>query len=501
MKIVDKIRILIVPLVLVPFVAIVIGTIFFGRVYLYNIYGQYNSDGIHPYANPIYAMNGSAEAVLRELQTEVQQNPDQFLDVTYLKQIETELREKHVDFLMLVDRSVYYCSASFPEQYLALIPDYDAAAESIEGGIYVDDKTPFYIRQEDFMLSDGRDSSFFVVIYAETVSTYMRRALIEIAIFVALVLGLVSAFITIYMYRNFLRPLKALQEGTNRIKEGNLNEDVEIMANDEIGQVCQSFNEMREKLRESVDDRMRQEEENRELINNISHDLRTPITAIKGYVEGLMDGVADTPEKMDKYIKTIYNKTNEMDVLINELSLYSKIDTNSIPYDFIKLKVSAYFNDCFTELAMDMEHSHVKVNYRNTCPDDTRVIADPEQLRRVINNIIVNAVKYNKKDERIIDITVKPYGFDQIYVGIKDNGDGISEEDLPRIFDRMYRTDASRNAQTGGSGLGLAIAKKIIEEHEGSIWAESKNGEGTLIAFTLNLAREGGNEYEQSSDH
>ncbi|MBQ8983690.1 MAG: HAMP domain-containing histidine kinase, partial [Lachnospiraceae bacterium] len=387
------------------------------------------------------------------------------------------------------------------EQYLALIPDYDAAAESIEGGIYVDDKTPFYIRQEDFMLSDGRSGSFFVVIYTETMSTYMRRALIEIAIFVALVLGLVSAFITIYMYRNFLRPLKALQEGTNRIKEGNLNEDVEIMANDEIGQVCQSFNEMRAKLKESVDDRMRQEEENRELINNISHDLRTPITAIKGYVEGLMDGVADTPEKMDKYIKTIYNKTNEMDVLINELSLYSKIDTNSIPYDFIKLKVSAYFNDCFTELAMDMEHSHVKVNYRNTCPDDTRVIADPEQLRRVINNIIVNAVKYNKKDERIIDITVKPYGFDQIYVGIKDNGDGISEEDLPRIFDRMYRTDASRNAQTGGSGLGLAIAKKIIEEHEGSIWAESKNGEGTLIAFTLNLVREGGNVYEQSSDH
>ena len=351
------------------------------------------------------------------------------------------------------------------------------------------------------MLSDGRSGSFFVVIYTETMSTYMRRALIEIAIFVALVLGLVSAFITIYMYRNFLRPLKALQEGTNRIKEGNLNEDVEIMANDEIGQVCQSFNEMRAKLKESVDDRMRQEEENRELINNISHDLRTPITAIKGYVEGLMDGVADTPEKMDKYIKTIYNKTNEMDVLINELSLYSKIDTNSIPYDFIKLKVSAYFNDCFTELAMDMEHSHVKVNYRNTCPDDTRVIADPEQLRRVINNIIVNAVKYNKKDERIIDITVKPYGFDQIYVGIKDNGDGISEEDLPRIFDRMYRTDASRNAQTGGSGLGLAIAKKIIEEHEGSIWAESKNGEGTLIAFTLNLVREGGNVYEQSSDH
>ena len=224
MKIVDKIRILIVPLVLVPFVAIVIGTIFFGRVYLYNIYGQYNSDGIHPYANPIYAMNGSAEAVLRELQTEVQQDPDRFLDVAYLKQIETELREKHVDFLMLVDRSVYYCSASFPEQYLALIPDYDAAVESIEGGIYVDDKTPFYIRQEDFMLSDGRGGSFFVVIYAETVSTYMRRALIEITIFVALVQGLVSAFITIYMYRNFLRPLKALQEGTNRIKEGNLKE-------------------------------------------------------------------------------------------------------------------------------------------------------------------------------------------------------------------------------------------------------------------------------------
>lgn len=203
-----------------------------------------------------------------------------------------------------------------------------------------------------------------------------------------------------------------------------------------------------------------------------------------------MDGVADTPEKIDRYIRTIYNKANEMDALINELSLYSKIDNNSIPYNFVKINVASYFDDCVEDISMDMEAADVDLQYENTCAGNTLVIADPEQLRRVIGNIVTNAVKYNNKEDRVIQIKVAPYDEDSVSVGIQDNGSGIASEDLPQIFKRMYRADTSRNSSTGGSGLGLAIARKIVEEHGGRIWAESEEDKGTLIIFTLKIYKE-----------
>jgi signal transduction histidine kinase len=486
MKIADKVKLLVIPLVLIPFLIILCGSIFFGRIYIRNIYGAGHSGGLQPYANPILAMNGAAEMVLSELQDELETNPDKFLNLDYLNGIENQLKDYDVDFWVKIDGDIYYRSIEENDELEKLLPDY-GDNDQIEGGLFVDAENPFYLRQQDFELSDGRTGSIFIVTYTETLARNMRRVLVELVLMVAGVLMLISGFISIYIYVIFVRPLTALQEGTERIKEGNLEEDVVVMSDDEIGQVCQSFNEMRVKLKESVDDRMQQEQENRELISNISHDLRTPITAIKGYVEGIMDGVADTPEKMDRYIKTIYNKANELDALINELSLYSKIDNNSIPYNFVKLKVESYFDDCIEDVTMDMEHASVELTYENLCESNTRIIADPEQIRRVIGNIITNAVKYNKKQERRIDIRVQPYEDDQISIGIRDNGNGISAEDLPKIFKRMYRTDSSRNSSTGGSGLGLSIARKIVEEHGGKIWAESEEGKGTLITFTLKI--------------
>ena len=143
-----------------------------------------------------------------------------------------------------------------------------------------------------------------------------------------------TAVLVWWIYKTVSVPLAKLQEATRNIKEGNLDFEIKPENDDEIGQVCQDFEEMRLRLKANAEEKIEFDRENKELISNISHDLKTPITAIKGYVEGIMDGVADTPEKMDRYIKTIYNKANEMDRLINELTLYSKIDTNRIPYDF-----------------------------------------------------------------------------------------------------------------------------------------------------------------------
>ena len=303
-----------------------------------------------------------------------------------------------------------------------------------------------------------------------------------ILIFTALAIGL-------WLYRSIATPLVKLKKATQNIKEGNLDFVLDVEGNDEFSQLCQDFEEMRRRLKESTEEKSLIEKENRELISNISHDLKTPITAVKGYVEGIMDGVADTPEKMDRYVRTIYNKTNEMDHLINELTFYSKIDTNRIPYTFNKLNVEDYFEDCSEEVGLELETRGIELVYANYVEKDVMVIADGEQIRRVIHNIISNAIKYMDKPKGIIQIRIKDVG-DFIQIEIEDNGKGIGPKDLPYIFDRFYRTDVSRNSSKGGSGIGLSIVKKILEDHGGKVWATSRLGIGTIMYFVLRKYQE-----------
>ena len=246
---------------------------------------------------------------------------------------------------------------------------------------------------------------------------------------------------------------------------------------------------MRRRLKETAEEKLEAEKQNKELISNISHDLKTPITAVKGYVEGIMDGVADTPEKQEKYIRTIYNKANDMERLINELTFYSKIDTNRIPYRFDRINVNEYFADCVEELSIELEEQNIELAYFNYVDEDVQVIADAEQIKRVINNIVSNSIKYIDKPKGYINIRVKDVG-DFVQVEIEDNGKGIATKDLPLIFNRFYRTDASRNSSKGGSGIGLSIVKKIIEDHGGKVWATSKENTGTVMYFVLRKYQE-----------
>lgn len=298
-----------------------------------------------------------------------------------------------------------------------------------------------------------------------------------------------TALLICWIYRSVSVPLARLQKAARNIKEGNLDFEIRQESGDEIGQLCQDFEEMRIRLKANAEEKVQFDRDNKELISNISHDLKTPITAIKGYVEGIMDGVADTPEKMDRYIKTIYNKANEMDLLINELTLYSKIDTNRIPYNFSTISAKAYFQDCAEDLYLELDAKGVLFTYRNHMEEDCKVIVDPEQLRRVINNIVSNSLKYMDKAQGMITMDVKDVG-DFIQVELGDNGKGIAAKDLPYIFDRFYRTDASRNSSKGGSGIGLSIVKKIVEEHGGNIWATSEEGAGTTMYFVIRKYQE-----------
>lgn len=311
-----------------------------------------------------------------------------------------------------------------------------------------------------------------------------KAFMIDMFIAIILILLLTAMMLVRWVLRGMINPIQELERGMECIAEGNFDYQLSSKYEGEIGTLYDNYEDMRLKLKESTEITIDNEKKNKELVSNISHDLKTPITAIKGYVEGIMDGVADTPEKMDKYIQTIYNKANDMDRLINELTIYSGISSNRIPYNFHRINVREYFNDCIEEVGLELESQNIELNYDNLVDEETKIIADPEQLRRVINNIIGNSMKYMDKEKGILEIRILDQ-IDSVRIEIEDNGRGISQKDLPRIFERFYRTDASRNSTKGGSGIGLSIVKKIVEDHGGYIWATSKENEGTCIHFVI----------------
>ena len=317
----------------------------------------------------------------------------------------------------------------------------------------------------------------------------VREYISQLMVLICLVVPVIVICLVLWINHSIVTPIHMLQVATQNIKNGNLDFEVQVHNEDEIGELCEDFEEMRKRLKDNAEEKVRSDQQNKELISNISHDLKTPITAIKGYVEGLIDGVADTPEKQNKYLQTVYSKAMDMDRLINELTFYSKIDTNKIPYVFNRIPVVGYFEDCAEELGRELEDAHIGFEYENEVDGAVQMIADAEQLKRVINNIIGNSKKYSDKAETKIRMAVKDVG-DFVQIEIEDNGKGIAAKDLPYIFDRFYRTDASRNSSKGGSGIGLSIVKKIMEDHGGKIWVTSKEGVGTVMYLVLRKYQE-----------
>ena len=290
----------------------------------------------------------------------------------------------------------------------------------------------------------------------------------------------------IWIYLTVTEPVEKLQKAVSYIAEGNLDYKIEFKKGDEIGQLCDDFEKMRIKLKESTIGKLAADEANREMIKNISHDIETPLTSIKGYVEGLIDGVADTPEKRDRYIKIIYNKTTEIERLIEELTLYSKIDSNHMPFNFERVLASQYFKDYSNDLRLDLESKKLQLYYYSELDEQTEFMIDSEQFRRAVNNVVNNSVKYmdKSKPENFLKLYVKEVG-NMIQLEIADNGVGIAKKDMPYVYDRFFRGDASRSTSSGGSGVGLSIVKRIVKEHNGKIFITSDIGKGTTVYIMI----------------
>lgn len=442
------------------------------------------------FTNPVQVFNNLTEESYHKISKVAIEDPELLDDVTYLEELNTALQRKSSYLILRKDHKITYIGGDTKkaEQILNQLPSYGEHDTTSENGVYYGDVQAL-VKHIDFAFPDQEFGSAFIVTDVSSVMPEVREFIMDAAIAIILILVATAALLIFWIYKGITGPLGRMQKAAQNIKEGNLDFKLEADAEDELGQLCSDFEDMRQRLKMNAEEKLAYDKENKELISNISHDLKTPVTAIKGYAEGIMDGVADTPEKMDKYIRTIYNKATEMDRLINELTLYSKIDTNRIPYNFTTISAKQYFGDCAEDLFMELEAKGVQFRYRNYLETDSKVIVDPEQLRRVISNIVGNSVKYMDKSDPSITMDLKDVG-DFVQIELGDNGKGIAAKDLPNIFDRFYRTDASRNSSKGGSGIGLSIVKKIVEEHGGKIWATSEEGVGTTMYFVIRKYQE-----------
>ncbi|MBO8156876.1 MAG: HAMP domain-containing protein [Bacillaceae bacterium] len=379
-------------------------------------------------------------------------------------------------------------------------PDHEVLFDSRD--FHPDESSGFFKQmdslQVDVELSSGLPVHVEIMansLQAEPFNTFyqvLKNIMISLAIgFLSLILLIIGW--TWYISRTILSPLKQIYTATEEMKEGNLSYPIHYNKKDEIGHFVHGFNLMRKHLKQSIEKQKQYEKSRKELIASISHDLRTPLSSIKGYVEGLMDGIARTEEMQKKYLRVIKDKTDQLDHLIEDLFEFSKLELNQLPMERVYVNSQEFFSDVILGIEIDVQQKGVQIKVEDPVPS-VCIYIDPQRIQQVLLNLIYNSVRYGAStiNIRMLENRTKSH----LQVQIADNGNGISKEDLPYIFNRFYRGEKSRSREHGGSGLGLAIVKSIIQAHDGEIRAESDEGQGSCFTFTLPLCIPSSNDPE-----
>lgn len=309
-----------------------------------------------------------------------------------------------------------------------------------------------------------------------------------IFICVAGTIFLTNRFLTRFVFRHIQGALEELSKGVHQIRDGNLHIRIQHKVTDEFTPICEDFNDMAVRLRESVEVIQNQEKNRKELVAGMSHDLRSPLTSIKAYTEGLIDGVAQTPEAQTRYLEMIRTKANDIERMIANLFMFSKMDFEEYPCypEVIELN-----KEIAVIIQQDMEEYKAKglqIDGSNIKPCG-KIYADPAQLRSMISNILENSLKYKEQPTGSVRLRCDKHG-DRIQFIIEDDGPGVPQEDLSRLFDVFYRSDPSRSNPHKGSGLGLAIVEKAVLRMGGSIRAENVLPHGLKIVISFPKHRE-----------
>ena len=307
------------------------------------------------------------------------------------------------------------------------------------------------------------------------------------SVLIALLFSMVAFFEFFFLRRieaRILIPIGQLKSGVSEIANGNYDVEIKSCVSNEIGQLIDSFNEMARKLKESEKIKSEYEENRKSIVANISHDLKTPMTSIQGYIEAIMDDAVISREDLSKYLKIIHSNSEYMNKLIEDLFLFSKLDMQKLDFNFTETEAVPFFNDLFEEFDLEFCEMEFKFTYINKIEENVVFNIDTKRIHQIFRNVIGNAIKYRGGPS--LSLSVELYmEKDFVCADVRDDGQGISEDKLTHIFDRFYRVDTERTKDLLSTGLGLAIAKELVEAHGGTISASSVECNGTC--FTIRI--------------
>ena len=301
-----------------------------------------------------------------------------------------------------------------------------------------------------------------------------------------IVLVLISQLFTKNLTDHIMEPLDALAEGAKRIKENDLTQDIAYTGELEFENICAVFNDMQESILAEQEKNRKYEKARTDMIAGISHDLRTPLTAMRGTVKGLMDGVASTPEQQKKFLQAAYRRTGDMDMLLNQLLYLSRMETGNMPISMQTIEIGAFLKSYVRGKQEVIETGKEEIT-ADTKEITAGVLIDPEQFQRVLDNLVENSRKYSETIPLRMKIKLEktPKG---VSICFQDNGVGVPEEKLPYIFEEFYRGDESRNKKEG-NGLGLYIVKYLMEAMGGSVRAENADGLAVYLELPISPER------------
>ena len=418
----------------------------------------------------------------------IETEPERFLEQNYLQQIDDFINSLNIGLIVQKENEFIYFSTFINSLGLKKedmsLTNYRIEPKS-DNLTQISDN--LFMKAIPFHFNDQSQGKIFLVYDSTSASQELnqfKKSVIYTLILFLIIIISINSLITYFLSKQIVNPLIRLKNAAQQIRKGNYNFHLKSPSKDEIGDLFQSFEEARKQLKKSEETKNKYEKNRNELITNISHDLKTPITTIKGYVEGIIDGIPKSKEKQDKYLQTIHQNAIHMESLIEDLFLLSKFDLDQSLYQFENINIKDYLADSYEELRFELEEKGISLEFEANYNELNPVKADRQQLKRVILNIINNAINFKKETDSVIKLILTETD-EEAKIEIYDNGKGVSKETLEKIFDRFYKADKSRSNRASGTGLGLHIARKIIADHGGRIWAQSKNGSGTSIFFTL----------------
>ncbi len=431
---------------------------------------------------------------IRLIEKKVLKDPDGFSDTYSFKQAHKRVEKYNIAVCVMSDGKTCYITDGYN------VTDFIGACKKYESDktdfVYYDDDS--IVIRDNIKTDDGLDyqiifmnvgnnmdeiTSVLYKLYEFSDATFFIMLIVFIAIAAAADFAIVRS-----LTRSIMKPIESLSKATDKIKDGILDEPVEIDENtEEFHDLCMGFDNMRLELKRSIELKQEYERDRKNTYTGLNHDARTAITTIKGYSQGLLDGVANTPEKQERYINAIYNSTHTLEKLMDALTEVTNLDSDNVSFKLRERDMYSLLNEWYLESKHLLEERKIRLSFTYNCTQRVFCKIDTFQCERVIDNILSNSLKYKKPDKEYVNISViaKINANHMFELIVSDDGMGIRPDETEKIFDRFYRSDEARSNVSNGSGIGLTLVKQIIARHNGNISAFGEKDKGLTIVLQL----------------